>query len=341
MKLVCHESYLLTSRVKLFRLKPTHNSDPLNDIAKPGEYFCFSFLDEKNSITQRCYTLVSAEKGKYYDFIIEDKGGKSASSIISKLLSRKNEINVSGRGGNINFSSIRDRKNVLLLAGGIGITLPLALIRECFKVYGYSAPDQHIMLILSCTDLASVPGLNELLDLYTRCDWFTIRINVTRVRPLKQSEVFREGRINLSKDSIPIIPDTTIVCGSNHFAESLVNDVKMRFPYSEIALEAFTSAQAAPTEKDTESNGCRIAVENNRRNITVDKTMTILDNLIQQNIPIRHMCRSGICGNCKFRLNSGTVKSEHDFCLSAKDRSEKIYLACCSYPDADASIEIV
>lgn len=230
---------------------------------------------------------------------------------------------------------------MLLLAGGIGITLPIALIRECFKAYGYSAPGKHVMLMLSCAEPAAIPYLNELLDLYTRCDWFTIRINVTRVSLSKNSEVFTEGRINLREDYIPIIPENTIICGSTHFAEFSVNEVKKRFPFSEISVEAFSSAQAPSDRVGTEGIGCTIKLQSKSLEITVDKAKTLLDNFIEQNIPIRHMCRSGICGSCKFRLNSGSVRSEKDFCLSAKDKAEKLYLACCSYPDENASIEIV
>lgn len=340
MKLICHESSLLTSKMRMFRLKPAVNSAPLNDAAIPGEYFIFNFPEEKESFIQRCYTLISSEHGKYYDFIFEEKGEKSASSIISRLLSDKKEIEVTGRGGDIHFSSIRGSNHVLLLAGGIGITLPLALIRECFKAYGYSTPDKHVLLMLSCSEPAAIPCLNELFDLHTRCDWFTLIINVTRAGLLKHGEVFREGRISLSEDNIPIIPDTTIICGSTHFAESSVNAVKKRFPFSDISVEAFSSAQATSSVIDTETKGCSIKVENNNIEITAVKAKTVLDNLIEQNISIRHMCRSGICGSCKFRLISGSVRSEPDFCLSAKDQAENIYLACCSYPDENASIEI-
>lgn len=341
MKLICHESSSLTSKMRMFRLKLTGDSSQLNKSANPGEFFCFNFPAEKGVYKQRCYTLISTEHEKYYDFIIEDKGDKSASSIIIRLLSEKKEIEVTGRGGNITFSLIQDKKNVLLLAGGIGITLPLALIRECFKAYGYSAPDKHVMLILSCPDPSAIPCMNELFNLHTRCDWFTIRINVTRAGLLKHSDVFRQGRLNLHEDPVPFIPDTTIICGSTHFAESSVNSVKRRFPLTEISVEAFSSAQADVAEMDTTTKGFSIKIENKSLDIIADETKTVLDNLIEKNISIRHMCRSGICGSCKFRLKQGSVRSEPDFCLSAKDKAENIYLACCSYPVENASIEIV
>ncbi|WP_338858920.1 2Fe-2S iron-sulfur cluster-binding protein [Serratia marcescens] len=342
MKLVCNESSLLTAKIRLFRLKPAGNGEIHNQSCAPGEYFRFNFRDENNSAFLRCYTLVSAEQGKYYDFIIEDKGAGSASSVISRLLADRKEIEVTARGGEVNFDSIRKKNQVLLVAGGIGITLPLALIRECFKHYGYSAPGKHILLMLSCHDLSSVPCLNELLDLHSRCDWFSLRINVTRAVLDKTSGVIRPGRIDLATADINSPPETTVICGSVRFAEAMVSAIRLRFPQTHVAVEAFSSMPpAVDRAADQNARGERMTVKNANREISADTDKTVLDNLIQHDIPIRNMCRAGICGSCKFRLNSGSVRSEPDFCLSAKDKADNIHLACCSFPEKDAVIEII
>lgn len=342
MKFVCDESSLLTAKIRLFRLKLVENGEVNNQPCAPGEYFRFNFRDENNSTFLRCYTLVYVEQGKYYDFIIEDKGAGSASSIISRLLANRNEIEVTARGGEVTFDSIREKNHVLLVAGGIGITLPLALIRECFKHYGYSSPGKHILLMLSCNDLSSVPCMNELLDLHSRCDWFSLRINVTRAVLDKTSGVIRSGRIDLASADINSPPETTVICGSVGFAEAMVSAIRQRFPQTHVAVEAFSS-MPTPAVRSTGQNvpGERMTVTNANRDISAETDKTVLDNLIKHDIPIRNMCRAGICGSCKFKLHSGSVRSELDFCLSAKDKAENIHLACCSFPDKDTVIEII
>ncbi|EPX8934099.1 2Fe-2S iron-sulfur cluster-binding protein [Morganella morganii] len=84
-----------------------------------------------------------------------------------------------------------------------------------------------------------------------------------------------------------------------------------------------------------------LQVLNRGQIIRVDTKKTILDNLLLHNIFIRNKCRSGICGSCKFRLKSGHIRSEPDFCLSVKDKEQHIYLACCSFPESDTVIEIL
>ncbi|MGK3142247.1 2Fe-2S iron-sulfur cluster-binding protein [Pantoea sp. C2G6] len=341
MKLVCEEASLLTARMKSFRLMPVSDTDIMADNALPGEYFVFNFDNGDNNSLQRCYTLVSAEQGKFYEFIIEDRGAGSASNVISRLLQQRKEVNISGRGGNITFNTIKNKKNVLLIAGGVGITLPMALIRECFKSYGYSAPGVFVQLILSCHDLGSVPCLNELLDLHTQCGWFSMRIHVTRVRLDKSSDFVRAGRIDLSIDEIKGVPESAIVCGGADFAQSMVTAVSTRFPQALIAVEAFSSGRSLDHIVESDTHKKEITLKSMGKVISVDSGLTVLDNLISHNVSIRNMCRSGICGSCKFRLHSGEVRSEPDFCLSAKDKSEKIHLACCSFPSENAVIDII
>lgn len=341
MKLVCEETSLLTARMKSFRLMPVSQTDVIAASAVPGEYFVFNFDNEDNSSLQRCYTLVSAEQGKFYEFIIEDRGEGSASNVISRLLQERKEVNITGRGGEITFNSIRNRKNVLLVAGGVGITLPMALIRECFKFYGYNAPGVVVQLVLSCHDLGSVPCLNELLDFHTRCDWFSMRIHVTRVKLDKLSDFVRAGRIDLAIDDIQGTPESAIVCGGADFAKSMLTDISARFPQTSVAVEAFSSGRALDYLIKPDTHKKEITLKSLNKVILSDPGLTVLDNLISHKIPIRNMCRSGICGSCKFRLHSGDVKSEPDFCLSAKDKAEKIYLACCSFPSENAVIDII
>ena len=340
MKLICAESTLLTQRIRMFRLIPVDKYAPREKDIYPGQYLNFLFKDISGSSVHRCYTVVNSEKGEYYDVIIEDKGEGHASAALSRLLLNKKEVEVTEHAGEITFNTIRDKANVLLMANGIGITLPLALIRESFRQYGYTVDQKNIVLQLSCSDLKSMPCLNELLDLHLRSNWFTLRINVTRATPIGHSELVNSGRIEVSRDVKGIIPDITIICGSVGFAQTMMAALQQRFPKTTIAVEAFSSAPAFKQNDSAPAvSPARLTVQNMGREINVTAGATVLENLMQHSIPIRNMCRSGICGSCKFRLISGEVRTVPDFCLSTKDHQENIHLACCSYFEKDIVIE--
>ncbi|KUQ57028.1 iron-sulfur cluster-binding domain-containing protein [Enterobacter bugandensis] len=340
MKLICAESTLLTQRIRMFRLIPVDKHALPEKIVFPGQYLSFLFKDIADSSVQRCYTVVNSKQGEYFDIIVEDKGEGHASATFSQLLLNKKEVDVTEHGGEITFNTIRDKSNVLLMANGIGITLPLALIRECFRQYGYTVAAKNIVLLLSCSDLNAMPCLNELLDLHLRSNWFTLRINITRASLTRPGEFVTSGRIEVSRDVRGIIPDIAVICGSVGFAQTMMTALQQQFPETTVAVEAFSSATALQQNDSTPTiSSSRLTVQNMNREITVTAGLTVLENLIQHSIPIRNMCRSGICGSCKFRLIGGEVRTAPDFCLSAKDHQENIHLACCSYVEKDSVIE--
>ncbi|GJL39006.1 TPA: 2Fe-2S iron-sulfur cluster-binding protein [Enterobacter chengduensis] len=340
MKLICAESTFLTQRIRMFRLIPVDKDVSREKDIYPGQYLNFLFRDTSGASFHRCYTVVNSEKGEYYDVIIEDKGEGHASATLSRLLLNKKEVEVTEHGGEITFNTLRDKTNVLLMANGIGITLPLALLRESFRHYGYTVAQKNVVLQLSCTDLKSMPCLNELLDLHLRSNWFTLRINVTRASPIRHSEFINSGRIEVGRDVKGVIPDIAIICGSVGFAQTMMTALQQHFPKTTIAVEAFSSAPALKlSDSEPVISPARLTVQNMGREINVTAGATVLENLMQHGIPIRNMCRSGICGSCKFRLIGGEVQTVPDFCLSTKDHQENIHLACCSYSEKDIVIE--
>lgn len=343
MKLICNEFSLLTAKTRSFRLQLCEHSSVTVDDIVPGKYLAFSFSDSANSSLQRCYTITSTGEGNTYDIIVEDKGVGSASSTISEILMNKKEVDVIGCDGSVTFNAVRDSNNLLLIAGGIGITLPLALIREYYLHYGTMLSGRKVTLMLSCNDLMSVPCLNELIDLHTRCEWFNLRINVTRNKLFRTSEMIRQGRLDLQDTDIGSEPDLSVICGSTLFATAMQSALRKRFPLARVEIEAFSSpSELTRGTANRDALVTSISLKNMDRHINVDRERTVLENLLQYHIPIRNMCRSGICGSCKFRLESGEVRSEPDFCLSATDKAGNIHLACCSYPSSDtAVIEIV
>ncbi|MFP9228543.1 2Fe-2S iron-sulfur cluster-binding protein [Pectobacterium cacticida] len=344
MKLVCSESYFLTTNTKLFRLNLVDNTSGIDTALSPGKYLVFKLSDVDNSSQYRCYTLVSVSDEQCYDIIVENKGTASVSSRMTELCLIGKEIEVVDVGGDITFDTIKNSNHLLMIAGGIGITLPLSLIREYYRYYGEKHTGHTLTLVLSVNELAAIPYLNELIDLYRRCSWFNLHIHVTRSPLYRVDELIRYGRIDLRKINFSYEPDRVVICGSIQFAAVMEESIRLIFPMAKVETESFTSSMALELEeeKTEEQSDMVISVGNLSRPVRVNKKKTVLENLILHQVPIRSMCRSGICGSCKFRLNSGEVKSEPDFCLSATERDNGIRLACCSYPSSDiASIEII
>ncbi len=341
MKLTLVESHMLTDKIRMFLLKPTLDSDILTD-AVPGKHFNFQFIGRDKRLKQRSYTLVSQDINNHYKFIIENRGCDSESSTIWKLLLDNVGISIFGIGGEITFDTIKNSRNVLLLAGGIGITLPISLIYECAKYYSHIMSGKNIQLVISYPSLRDIPYLNELLDFHMKYQWFTLRVNITRSKLRKTSDIINMGRIDLATEKTNGIPDTVVICGSRMFTESMIKGVRCNFPQASIFTEFFGSTQVQLTNsEELNKDKSIVRVKDFDTPLLIDNNRTVLDNLLQNNILIRYICYSGICGSCKYRLIRGSVLNHPDFCLTEKEKAENIYLACCSFPKTDIDIELV
>src|ERR1700730_13852261 len=74
--------------------------------------------------------------------------------------------------------------------------------------------------------------------------------------------------------------------------------------------------------------------------VAVETGQTILEAALAQGVPYPHGCRSGNCGACKSRLESGEVDlaPHSEFALSAAERAEGLILACRAVPWSDVAL---
>jgi naphthalene 1,2-dioxygenase ferredoxin reductase component len=74
--------------------------------------------------------------------------------------------------------------------------------------------------------------------------------------------------------------------------------------------------------------------------VSVEIGQTILEAALAAGVPYPHGCRSGNCGACKSRLESGEVEMTpySEFALSAAERQDGLILACRAVPWSDVEI---
>jgi naphthalene 1,2-dioxygenase ferredoxin reductase component len=74
--------------------------------------------------------------------------------------------------------------------------------------------------------------------------------------------------------------------------------------------------------------------------VMVNEGETILEAALQQGVPYPHGCRSGNCGACKSRLESGDIElaAYSEFALSDEERAQGLILACRAMPWSDAVV---
>jgi ferredoxin-NAD(P)+ reductase (naphthalene dioxygenase ferredoxin-specific) len=83
-----------------------------------------------------------------------------------------------------------------------------------------------------------------------------------------------------------------------------------------------------------------VSIRQHAAPVCVEIGQTILEAALAAGVPYPHGCRSGNCGACKSRLESGEVDLTpySEFALSAAERQDGLILACRAVPWSDVSL---
>lgn len=312
------------------------------DELKPGRYIVINHPDRFGTAQQRNYSITALRDNNQIEITVKSTGNKGVSDSLYSNVSCGSLLCVSQVGGNITSDSIIAYRHVLMLAGGIGITLPVALIRSLVELEKKDKTIPRVTLLVSSPTIASIPFLAELLALAFRSDWFNVRFFITREAVKTHSQHFTGGRLDKLSllDSVPV--NAAVICGSHGFSvaqQVLVKELNHNIP---CYIEAFSSLE--PSEPTAEHSPlttvCARSNQNDYR-FQVSTGKTLLDALEANQVPIRSQCRSGICGSCRIKVISGACKRAPDFSLSTAERESGYALACCTYAEGgELSIEV-
>ena len=128
---------------------------------------------------------------------------------------------------------------------------------------------------------------------------------------------------------------------------------ELGIPDAEVLQEAFVSppspatdaepSSAAPIEAAAPAAGdddkMPSSVTFRRAGRTAEAPLTVLEAAEDAGVAIPFECRSGICGQCKTRLISGTVAMAVQDALSPADRTKRLILACQARPVGDVVVD--
>ncbi|MFF1832351.1 PDR/VanB family oxidoreductase [Paenarthrobacter sp. NPDC058040] len=213
---------------------------------------------------------------------------------------------VSVRGPRNNFPfSVGSGERVLFVAGGIGITPMLPMIRKAHEenidwklVYGGRSRDSMAYL--------------DQLQKYG-----------SRVQIVPQDEA---GRIDLpALLGSPRIDTKIFCCGPSGLLDT-VQELCSKWPAGSLHLERF--AAGAPTESTDDTSAFTVVAERSGKTCTVAADESITDALVRIGINVPTSCREGICGTCETKVLAGTP-DHRDFLLGDADRESGTTMLTC------------
>jgi ferredoxin-NADP reductase/DMSO/TMAO reductase YedYZ heme-binding membrane subunit len=336
-----------THDVKTFRLvSPDGGPLPFTHVA--GQYLNLA-LTVGGRRVNRSYTIASSPtRSAYVEISVKRALDGCGSHHLHDTWREGQRVAVSAPAGRFVLPG-NEAQRVVLIAGGIGITPMMAVVRSLTD-RGWRG---DIYLLFSVRVVRDIVFRDELAYLQARFTNLHLRVIVSR-----DAETAWDGpRGQITREVLAdFIPDLTcgpvLLCGPEAMMTAMrAILVGMRIPDAEILQEAFVSppaieasvvgeaAVAGPDEPLPDGVAANIIFKRAGKSAELLQTQTVLEAAEDAGVDIPFECRSGICGQCKTPLLAGRVRMDVEDALTAADRARGLILACQAHATRDIEVD--
>jgi ferredoxin-NADP reductase len=291
----------------------------------------------------RCYSVSSGpDVGGYLEISVKRQG--LVSNALHVMARPGALVSVRRPNGAFKYPSGDDRP-IVLLAGGVGITPLISMLRHAI----HAEPSRAVTLLYSARTEADFAFRDELAALARRNPQLCVQLASTR----SSSPDVYPGRIDadLVRATVPDIAHSIcLVCGPLPMIEMMKTVLPgLGVPAAQIRHEVFEAAVAASAARDESparpvsrrSASARLDVRCARsgKTMPIAPGQTLLEAAEAAGIALESLCRAGICGTCRTRVTEGDVECASDS-LSADERAGGFVLACVATAQSNCTIDV-
>lgn len=256
----------------------------------------------------RNYSLTNdwRERGRYVVGVGRAADSRGGSSYIHGNVRAGQQIKISAPRNN--FSLDENSASFLFIAGGIGITPVMAMVRWCV------ANQKSWRLIYASRSRQRAAFYEELSTIAPERVSFHFDDECGEVLDITQAiSSWREG-------------ETIYCCGPAPMMEA-VKDLAEGLPSGTVRFEWFTVPEA---DEERQSTSFTVRLERSGVEFLVTEQKSILEVLEENGFEIPFSCREGLCGTCVTNVCAGEP-DHRDYVLSDEERaSGKMMTICCS-----------
>lgn len=332
-----------THDVKTFRfVSPDGGPLPFEHIA--GQYLNLKLTIDGKRVN-RSYTIASPPTRRdYCEISVKKVPNGYGSKHLHETWQEGQLVKIGAPAGKFHFAG-SEATRVVLVAGGIGITPMMSVIR--------SLTDRNwrgeLYLVFSVRQVKDIVFRDELRELQARNPNLEVCITVSQ----DPDTAWDGPRGNITRELFAsFVPDLTrgpvMLCGPDPMMTAMRKIlVGMGVPDAEIHQEAFISppalpdaAPGEPEPADEMPEGVRnLRFARTEKSIQLVNGLTVLEAAEECGVDIPFECRSGICGQCKTRLVTGRVAMEVQDALTPADRERGLILACQAVCTQDTTVD--
>ncbi len=258
------------------------------------------------------------------------------SAYVNDSLKIGEEIQVMGADGNFWVLNETNKKYVAFV-GGSGITPIMSIIKTILTLNNSNS----FHLFYGNRDFKSIIFRQQLVDLTQQ---YPGKLNTTHILEEKEGEGEFFGRMDdamietFSKKYFNVQEvDYFLICGPGNMIDNISNKLQaIGTQKDKIKFELFTPIiQKDIIVKDIISPATiNYTFNNNQNSIEYNNpNKTILDSIIESGIEVPYSCKTGNCGTCCAKLNSGKIYSSTSALgLTEEQIAQGYVLPCVSYP---------
>ncbi len=329
-----------TPNVRTFRLAPP-DGGKIPFAYSAGQFLRLTLQIDGKSVG-RSYTIASPPtRDAYVELSIKREENGQVSRYLHDKLMTGGTVSVSGPSGRFTFDS-KGETAVLLIAGGVGITPVMSILRDltdrCWQ--------GQIDLVFSVRSRDDVIFAAELDFLASRHP--NLHVHKTITRDVPGDWTGPRGRVSMDLLR-QLVPDfaarRSFVCGPDEMAAAVRKElIASGVAESRITLESFTPAGAVQgasqvNSATTSDRVASVTFATSDKTLEVAAGQTVLEAAEQVGVPIEFDCRSGICGTCRCKLLDGSVTMTVRDALSDADEADGYILACQAHALTDLVVD--
>lgn len=258
----------------------------------------------------RCYSLVNdqRERHRYVIAVNQDLAGRGGSNFVHDHLKVGDIVRVSLPRNN--FALCEEACHSVLIAGGIGITPLLSMIRR-LETLGRPAE-----LFYAARTRPAAAFLDE-LDALESNGRLTLHLDFDDERSGRMFDLPAiVGRAHAQAH--------LYCCGPVPMLQAFETATADR-PADHVHVEYFQAAEAPATD-----GGFEVRLARSNRTIAVEAGKTILDALLDAGIAANYACTEGVCGTCETRVIAGTPDHRDQFLSREEQAANNTIMICCS-----------
>ena len=262
----------------------------------------------------RQYSLCGApDAAEYTVAVLREQDGRGGSAEIHSTALLGRELRIAGPR---NRFELEDAGRYVFVAGGIGITPLLAMIRAVAARglpwelhYGGRAADT-LAFTADLAELAELSGGRVHIHLQDRDGPLPLRDIVT----------------GAAEDAI------LYACGPGGMLTALEESVRSARPQLPLRFERFTPDPVAPSADDgahgADAGSFEVELVQSGGSVTVQSGQSILDAVRDRCPDVMSSCEEGFCGTCETKVIEGEPV-HRDTILSAKERARNTSMMIC------------